>query len=142
MAFPCEVEWRWPETPDGEAGSTALVRTACELRQLLVAIRAGADARQIAIAICVATPKDNLFSVVLGLGSGSIVTYDGLGGNPPYFVSVGDPKKDLSLVSYFFGGQLNELPASHVIPEELAVRALVDSIEFEQPSSLIQWYGS
>jgi hypothetical protein len=87
------------------------------------------------------TPGKHAFSVVLGLGDGCIVTYDGKEGDPPYFVSVGDAKKDKDLVSYFYGGQRSELPASHVIPEALALDALVDSIENERPSSLIQWYG-
>lgn len=50
-------------------------------------------------------------------------------------------KKDLTLVNYFFMGERSELPASHVIPQELALEALVDSVANEQPSSLIRWYG-
>ena len=82
-----------------------------------------ADRRHIArhIGVIVATPKENAFSIVLRLGDGSIVTYDGRGGNPPYFVSLGDARKEVSLVRYFFGGQLSELPASHLIPQELAM---------------------
>jgi hypothetical protein len=119
-----------------------LVQNASELRRQLADIEAGAKARQIAIAVNVMTPKENAFSVVLGLVDGCILTYDGQGGgDPPYFVSLGDAKKDTSLVSYFYGGQRSELPASHVIPEALALDALVDSIENERPSSLIQWYG-
>jgi len=117
------------------------VRNADELRRQLADIRASAEARQIAISVNVMTPEKNAFSVVLGLGDGCIVTYDGQGGDPPYFVSLGDAKKDRSLVSYFYGGQRSELPASHVIAQEFAVEALVDSVENEQPSSLIQWYG-
>jgi len=45
------------------------------------------------------------------------------------------------LVSYFYGGQRSELPASHLIPEDVALDALIDSIENEQPSPLIRWYG-
>ena len=138
MTYPCEVGWNWPEAPDGES---TLVRSVDELRQQLANIRAKAEARQIAIAVNVATPKENTFSLVLGLGDGSIVTYDGLRGDPPYFVSLGDARKERGLVRYFYGGQLSELPASHVIPQELALDVLVDSIENEQPSSLIQWYG-
>ena len=141
MTFPCELGWNWPKASDAEAGSVALVESAVELRQQLAAIRAEAEARQIAIAVNVMTPENNAFSVVLGLGCGCIVTYDGNDGDPPYFVSLGDAKSDKGLVSYFFGGQRSELPASHVIPEDLAIDALVDSIENEQPSSLIQWYG-
>jgi Immunity protein Imm1 len=89
----------------------------------------------------VETPRRDGFSVVLGLGDGSIVTYDGRGGDPPYFVSLGDVKEDLTLVSYFYTGERSELPASHVIPQELALEALVDSVANEQPSSLIRWYG-
>jgi len=123
------------------SGSALLVQNASELRGQLAYIQAGAKARQIAIAVNVMTPEENAFSVVLGLVDGCILTYDGQGGDPPYFVSLGDAKKDTSLVSYFFGGQRSELPASHVIPAALALDALVDSIENEQPSSLIQWYG-
>jgi len=141
MTFPCQIGWNWPEAPYGEPGSVARVRTAEELRQRLSDIRVGAQARQIAIAVNVVTPKNHMFSLVLGLGDGSILTYDGRGGDPPYLVSVGNTSKDRVLVSYFYGGQRSELPASHVILEELAVDALVDSIENEHPSSLIRWHG-
>jgi len=141
MTFPCQVCWNWPEAAYGEPGSVAEVRTAGELIQQLFDIREGAEARQIAIAVNVVTPKNHIFSVVLGLGQGSILTYDGRGGDPPYFVSVGNARKDRILISYFYGGQRSELPASHVISEALALDALVDSIENEQPSSLIRWHG-
>jgi len=42
------------------------------------------------------------------------------------------------LVRFFFGGELSELPARHVIPQELALDVLVDSVENEQRSSLIE----
>jgi len=41
-------------------------------------------------------------------------------------------------VRFFFGGELSELPARHVIPQELALDVLVDSVENEQRSSLIE----
>jgi hypothetical protein len=117
------------------------VRSAGELRKLLADIRAGAGSRQIAIAVNVMTTKKNAFSLVVGLANGSILTYDGQDGEPPYFISQGDTKKDISLASYYYGGQRSELPESHVISEGLALDALVDSIENEKPSLLIQWYG-
>jgi len=135
------VEWMWPGSPVGDHSLTAMVRHVGELRQQLADIRAEAETRQVAISVVVVTPQTNIFSVVLGLRDGSIVTYDGHGGDPPYFVSLGDVKKDLTLVSYFYMGERSELPASHVIPQELALQALVDSLENEQPSLLIRWYG-
>jgi len=118
-----------------------LVENASELRRRLADIQAGAEARHIAIAVNVMTLEKHAFSVVLGLADGCIVTYDGKGGDPPYLVSVGDTRKDTSLVSYFYGGQRSELPASHLIPADVALDALIDSIENEQPSPLIRWYG-
>ena len=141
MTFPCEIGWNWPEASGRAPGSALLVQNASELRRSLADIEAEAKARQIAIAVNVMTPKGNAFSVVLGLVGGCILTYDGQGGDPPYFVSLGDAKKDTSLVSYFYGGQRSELPASHLVPNDLALDALIDSIETERPSSLIQWYG-
>ena len=141
MTYPCKIFWKWPGSPGGEQTLNAMVRNVGELRQQLADIRAEAETRHVAISVCVETPKRNGFSVVLGLGDGSIVTYDGRGGDPPYFVSLGDVKKDLTLVSYFYMGERSELPTSHVIPQELALEALVDSVANEQPSSLIRWYG-
>src|SRR5262245_36085603 len=105
VTFPCEVEWKWPEAPGEEGPLKELVRNAGELRQLLANIRVGAEERQIAISVVMVTPKTNIFSLALGLGKGSILTYDGLGGEPPYLVSLGDPKKDSAMVSYFYMGQ-------------------------------------
>jgi len=141
MTFPCNVEWKWPKSPIGEQSLTAIARNIAELRQQLADIRAEAETRQVAISVVVVTPHTNIFSVVLGMRDGSIVTYDGRGGDPPYFVSLGDVKKDLTLVSYFYMGERSELPASHMIPQELALEALIDSVANEQLSSLIRWYG-
>jgi len=141
MTFPCIVDWKWPGSRVGEQPLNATVGNIDDLRQQLANIRAEAEARKVAISVVVVTPNTNIFSVVLGLGDGSIVTYDGHGGDPPYFVSLGDEKRDLTLVSYFYLGERSELPASHVIPQDLALEALLDSVENEQPSSLIRWYG-
>jgi hypothetical protein len=100
-----------------------------------------AEVRQIGVGVILVTPKRNIFTIVLGLRDGCILTYDGLDGQLPYFVSIGDPRKDLSLVSYCYLGEQSELPASHVISEELGVNALLDSIANEKPSSLIEWFG-
>ena len=137
----CQIGWHWPEASEGVTGSALLVQNASDLRQRLADIREEAKARHLAIAVNLVTPNKSAFTVVLGLADGCIVTYDGRDGEPPYFVSLGDANKDASLVSYFYGGQRSELPASHVIPEVLALDALIDSIENQQPSSLIQWYG-
>ena len=141
MTFPCKVDWKWPGSQVREQSLNATVGDVDELRQRLANIRAEAETRKVAISVVVVTPNTNIFSVVVGLSDGSIVTYDGRGGDPPYFVSLGDVKKDLNLVSYFYMGERSELPASHVIPQDLALEALVDSVENEQPSSLIRWYG-
>jgi len=90
----------------------ATVGNVDELRQQLANIRAEAETRKVAISVVVVTPNTNIFSVVVGLNDGSIVTYDGRGGDPPYFVSLGDVKKDLNLVSYFYMGERSELPAA------------------------------
>ncbi len=128
--------------PDADAQEKQIARTPGELRHRLANIRAAANEKQIAIAVSVATSKGNVFSIVLGLPYGSILTFDGgPEGDPPYFVSVGDDEKDESLVEYFFGGQISELPAAFIISEELALNALIDSIENEKPSSLIEWHG-
>ncbi len=140
MTFPCEIEWVWPG--DSRVIETQIARTSGELRDQLANIRAAANEKQIAISVCVVTPKKNVFSMVLGLPYGSILTYDGgPEGDPPYFVSLGDDEKDGSFVHYFFGGEISELPARFVISEELALNALIDSLEKEQPSPLIEWYG-
>ena len=141
MTFPCIVDWKWPGSQVGEQPLNATVGNIDELRQQLANIRAEAETRKVAISVVVVTPNTNIFSAVLGLGDGSIVTYDGRGGDPPYFVSLGDEEKDLTLVSYFYLGERSELPASHVISQDLALEALLDSVENEQPSSLIRWYG-
>ena len=138
MTFPCEIEWVWPG--DSRVIETQIARTSGELRDQLANIRAAANEKQIAISVCVVTPKKNVFSVVLGLPYGSILTYDGgAGGDPPYFVSLGDGEKDGRFVHYFFGGVVSELPACFVISEELALNALIDSVENEKLSSLIEW---
>src|SRR5262245_60147886 len=104
VTFPCKLGCYWPQASDAAAGSVALVGSAVELRQQLAAIRAEAEARQIAIAVNVMTPENNAFSVVFALGDGCIVTYDGNDGDPPYFVPLGGTKSDKGLVSYYFGG--------------------------------------
>ena len=141
MTFPCEIGWNWPEASENATACAVLVHNASELRRRLADIQAAAQARHIAIAVNVMTLEKNAFSVVLGLADGCIVTYDGKGGDPPYFVSLGEARRDTYLVSYFYGVQRSELPASHLIPEDVALDALIDSIENEEPSPLIDWYG-
>src|SRR5262245_47214933 len=132
MTFPCKVDWKWPGSQVREQSLNATVGDVDELRQQLANIRAEAETRNVAISVVVVTPNTNIFSVDVGLSDGSIVTYDGRGGDP-HFVSLGDVKKDLKLVSYFYMGERSELPASDVIPQDLALEALVDSVENEQP---------
>ena len=86
MTFPCKIDWKWPGSQVGEQPLNATVGSVDELRQQLASIRAEAQTRKVAITVVVVTPNTNIFSVVLGLGDGSIVTYDGRGGDPPYFV--------------------------------------------------------
>jgi Immunity protein Imm1 len=142
MAYPCKVFWKWPGSPGGEQ---SFERDSPKRRGVEATTRPYSSGSgyptSCYFGLCVETPRRDGFSVVLGLGDGSIVTYDGRGGDPPYFVSLGDVKEDLTLVSYFYTGERSELPASHVIPQELALEALVDSVANEQPSSLIRWYG-
>src|SRR5262249_13462006 len=97
MTFPCKVDWKWPGSQVREQSLNATVGDVDELRQQLANIRAEAEARKGAISVVVVTPNTNIFSVVVGLSDGRLVTYDGRGGDPPYFVSLGDVKKDLKL---------------------------------------------
>jgi hypothetical protein len=120
---------------------TAKVETAVELRKLIADIRRQAEAREIAVAVSVVTPNDHVFTVSIGFPHGCILTYDGHRGDPPYLVSVGDPEKEEQLVSFCFMGEWSELPGNYVIPEPLALDGLVDCIENERPSPLIEWCG-
>ena len=121
---------------------TQAASDATDLKRKLVAIDREARLRSVALAVNVVTKGGNSFAIIVGMRNrDSILTFNGLNGDPPYYVSEGNKLADLGMVKYVFGGERSELPASHVIPYVLALKGLIDSIESETPSSKIKWYG-
>jgi hypothetical protein len=133
------LEWVWP-SPEPVANSVECDGLV-ELKGGILQLHRAARARRIAISATVVTTANDAFSIVLGWEIGSLLTYDGRNGDPPYFVSVGDKGNDFSLMQYYFMGSLSELPESHVIPLDVAVDGLLESVDTGTLSNKIQWYG-
>jgi hypothetical protein len=133
------LEWAWP-SPEPVLNSVECGGLD-ELKAGLLTLHWQAHSRKIAISATILTRTNEAFSIVVGRDIGSLLTYDGQNGNPPYFVSVGDKRKDLSLIQFYFGGSLSELPESHVIPLDVAIDGLLECVESGTLSKKIEWYG-
>jgi hypothetical protein len=127
------IEW---ETSDGMSVQSVTVNGFTELQQYLMALGAKARMAEHPI-IAIVTMEDHTFSIGLGSKEGALLTYDGYQGNPPYFVVVGDDTR--TGMEYFLINSSSEIPLANLIPLELAISALIDSLKRRAPSPMIKW---
>ena len=130
-----KIEWKMS---GDKSVQSITVNGSSELRRHLMDLDSEARTAQHPIVASVVTNDDHVFSIGLGSEEGATLTYDGYKGNPPYFIAAGDESRT-GMVNFMFMGSLSELPSSCLLPRELAMRALIDSLERRAPSPMIKW---
>src|SRR4051812_37832564 len=104
-----EVEWR----------TTFSTRSVRELDEVLDAIAREVSPRR-PQAVDVTRANGDCLTIVLGAKEGSVVSFVGKAGDPPYFVSLGDPTAKGVFTFDVQQDHHSETLAAHVIPEAQA----------------------
>jgi len=108
-----EVEWR----------TTVRAGSVRELDDTLDAI-AREVSPKLPQGVNVTRANGDCLTIVLGAKEGSIVSFIANSGDPPYFVSLGDPTAKGVFTFYVEQDHHSEVPAAHVIPEVQAREAV------------------
>ncbi len=134
-----KLEWEDWRDVGGQATCSRSLAGLEEIADLLRALNRQARARAHPIMLSAATSDNHFFSIGLGHARGSLVTDDGLDGESPYYISVGENWSEETVWFSYMGSQ-SEYPAGFLIPIDLAIKAFLDCLDKQNISPLIEWH--